>query len=175
MLSCNSYLVEYPGWWALIDPGALPEQTAALCGLMAEREGGERKPLLLLATHCHYDHCREVGSHLERGARRAAFAAQEAGAEALALGDGRRTAAELYGEEMPAATAALRLLAAAECAEDGEREADFGGGAKIRIRTRRVGGGGGGGGFGNGWSRAGRARSRWLRAQGTVRTAFATG
>ena len=140
VLSCNSYLVEYPGWWALIDPGALPEQTAALCGLMAEREGGERKPLLLLATHCHYDHCREVGSHLERGARRAAFAAQEAGAEALALGDGRRTAAELYGEEMPAATAALRLLAAAECAEDGEREADFGGGAKIRIRTRREGG-----------------------------------
>ena len=50
VLSCNSYLVEYPECWALIDPGALPEQTAALRGLMAEREGGEKKPVLVLAT-----------------------------------------------------------------------------------------------------------------------------
>ena len=112
VLSCNTYLVEFPHLMMLIDPGALPHQTRDLRALLDERDRGRNIPRIVLLTHCHYDHSREAGSHLGAAASPAWLVVQEHGARALANGDSRRTAADLYGEAIAPVAAHLALLEA---------------------------------------------------------------
>lgn len=135
VLSCNSYLIEFPEARVLIDPGALPMQTAELRQVLAEREGGRVLPLLLFLTHCHVDHSREAPAYLNEPARPAWLALQEEGAKALAAGDVRQTAAELYGMVLRPVHAHLPLLAEADCLARKPRRLAWAEGVDVRIRT----------------------------------------
>ena len=141
VLSCNSYLLEYPGFRVLIDPGALPRQTEELRAVLAAREGNGFLPLLVCTTHCHLDHSREAAAWIGDAARPAVLAAQEAGAAALAEGDVRQTAAELYGLEIPRVQARIPLLAAADVRAPGVRRFPLGPGGEIELRTELRAGG----------------------------------
>ena len=114
VLSANSYWIEFPDLRVLIDPGALPGQTAELRAALGVREGGRRLPLGVCLTHCHLDHSREAGAWTGDLVRPAWLAAQEGGAAALASGDGRQTVAELYGLEIPHVQTQVPLLAAGD-------------------------------------------------------------
>ena len=112
VLSSNSYAVEFPDVRLLIDPGALPRQTEELREILSGREGGLVLPLMVCLTHCHLDHSREISAWLGDAFRPAWLAAQESGASALAAGDARLTAADLYGLEIPRVPTRMPLLAA---------------------------------------------------------------
>jgi glyoxylase-like metal-dependent hydrolase (beta-lactamase superfamily II) len=101
VLSANSYWIEFPGGRVLIDPGALPAQTDDLRRMLRARAGNRAMPLLVCATHGHLDHVRETPTWLDDAGHPAWFAVQERGARALAAGDRRQTAADLYGLDMP--------------------------------------------------------------------------
>ncbi len=141
VLSCNSYLLEYPGFRVLIDPGALPRQTEELRAVLAARAGGVVWPLLVCTTHCHLDHSREAAAWIGDAARPAVLAAQEAGAAALAEGDVRQTAAELYGLAIPRVQARILLLAAEDVRVPGVRRFSLGPGCEIELRTELRAGG----------------------------------
>ena len=117
VLSSNSYLIEFPDRRLLIDPGALPQQTQELHRILAAREGPGIRPLLACITHCHLDHSREAKAWLDNARRPAWLSAQEHGARALAAGDSRLTAAELYGLDMPCTPAHIPLMTAADVRE----------------------------------------------------------
>ncbi len=134
VLSCNSYLLEFPGGFALIDPGALPRQTAELRALLAARNG-ERRPMGVFLTHCHFDHSRETSDWLSRPDAAVWLAAQEDGARALAESDIRTTAAELYGMEIPAVTARMPLLTAEDLRMLRPRCVSLADGMDVEIRT----------------------------------------
>ena len=135
VLSCNSYGIEFPGFRVLIDPGALPRQTEELRAVLGEREGGGVLPLLVCATHCHLDHSREAAAWLGDSAWPAVLAVQESGARALAEGDVRQTAAELYGLEIPRVQAQISLLAAEDVHAPGVRRFPLAPGGEIELRT----------------------------------------
>ena len=135
VLSCNSYLIEFPEAMVLIDPGALPTQTAALRGAMAQRESGRSLPLLIFLTHCHFDHSHEVPALLGDPDRPAWLAAQETGALALANGDHQMTAAELYGMAVVASNARVPLLTAEDLRRPEPRTVELASGVDVRIRT----------------------------------------
>ncbi len=110
VLSCNSYLIEYPKILLLVDPGALPCQTRELRMRMDARDPDRAKPRMVLLTHCHFDHSREAKAFVEDPARPAWLAVQEDGARALSDGDRRSTAYDLYGMRLEPISPHLVLL-----------------------------------------------------------------
>lgn len=133
VLSSNSYAVEFPDVRVLIDPGALPRQTEELREVLSGREGGRVLPLMVCLTHCHLDHSREISAWLDDAFRPAWLAAQEVGAAALAEGDGRLTAADLYGLEIPRVPTRMPLLAAADLLAPGTRCIPLAAGVEARL------------------------------------------
>lgn len=133
VLSCNSYLIDCATLMILIDPGALPRQTRELRSLLDERDRGRNVPRMVFLTHCHYDHSREAGGHLGGDTPPAWLAVQEHGARALADGDSRRTAADLYGEAIAPIDAHLALLGAEDLRAKREHILDLPG---IRVVLR---------------------------------------
>jgi len=132
VLSANSYLIELPGGRLLIDPGALPAQTAELRRIFHARAGSRATPLLVCVTHCHLDHCREAAAWLDGSTW---FAAQEHGARALAAGDRRSTAADLYGVAAPRAHTHVPLLTAADMHARQPRRVRLADGLEARLAT----------------------------------------
>ena len=133
VLSANSYAIEFPDVRVLIDPGALPRQTEELRASLSGREGGCVRPLLVCVTHCHFDHSLEIAAWLGDAARPAWLAAQESGAAALAAGDGRLTAADLYGREIPRVPTRVPLLAAEDLRAPGTRCIPLAAGVEARL------------------------------------------
>ena len=139
VLSANSYVVDYPDGRILIDPGALPPQTGELRRILADRDGARARPLLVCATHCHLDHSREASAWLGDASRPAWFAAQEHGARALAAGDGRQTAADLYGLDMPRLRTDVTLLTAEDARAGQLRRIRLAADVDACVRTERRG------------------------------------
>lgn len=139
VLSANSYLVEFPDCRILIDPGALPPQTDELRRILGDRDGGRGLPLLVCVTHCHLDHSREVAAWLADPSQQAWFAAQEHGARALAAGDGRQTAADMYGMDIPHLQADVLLLTEADVLTGQSRRIQLAEGGEARVRTEKRG------------------------------------
>jgi glyoxylase-like metal-dependent hydrolase (beta-lactamase superfamily II) len=135
VLSSNSYGLEFPGLRGLIDPGALREQTDDLRAALANREGGRVSPLLVCLTHCHLDHSREAAAWIGDSARPARLAAQAVGAAALAAGDVRQTAANLYGLEIPRVPTRIPLMAAEDLRASGSHRIPLAPGIEIELRT----------------------------------------
>ena len=139
VLSANSYWIEFPNGRLLIDPGALPAQTDELRRALSERERGRTLPLLVCATHCHLDHSREASAWLGDSSRRAWFAAQEHGARALAAGDGRQTAADLYGMDVPRLQTDMPLLTEEDVRTGQSRRIQLAAGVEALVRTEKRG------------------------------------
>ncbi|WP_332448565.1 MBL fold metallo-hydrolase [Methanoculleus sp.] len=107
----NAYLVRTPGEILIIDTGADPGQMDRIFSLVEEslREGP--RPVLLLLTHCHADHCYQaIRDRRFRSLPDLTVAAEEAGARALEAGDAARTVAELMGWEVEPLPVGLPLL-----------------------------------------------------------------
>ena len=137
VLSANSYWIEFPGGRVLIDPGALPAQTDDLRRMLRAREESRILPLLICATHCHLDHVREVSAWLGDADRPAWFAAQERGAQALAAGDRRQTAADLYGLDMPRMPTHVPLLTEEDLRTGAFRRVRLAANAEALLRAER--------------------------------------
>ena len=137
VLSANSYWVEFPGGRVLIDPGALPAQTDDLRRMLRAREGSRTLPLLTCATHCHLDHVRETPAWLGDADRPVWFAAQARGARALAAGDLRQTAADLYGLDMPHMPTHVPLLTEEDERSGAPRRMRLGANVEALVRTER--------------------------------------
>ena len=139
VLSANSYVIEFPNSRILIDPGALPPQTGELRRILAARDGGRGLPLLVCSTHCHLDHSREASAWLGDSSRRTWFAAQEHGARALAAGDGRQTAADLYGMDVPRLQTDVPLLTEEDVRTGQSRRVRLAKGGEALVRTEKRG------------------------------------
>lgn len=137
VLSANSYWIEFPGGRMLIDPGALPAQTDDLRRMLRAREGSRAAPLLVCATHGHLDHVRETPAWLGDAGHPAWFAVQERGAQALAAGDRRQTAADLYGLDMPRMPTHVPLLTEADLRTGVPRRLRLAADVETLIRTER--------------------------------------
>lgn len=137
VLSANSYWIEFPGGRVLIDPGALPAQTDDLRRMLRAREGGHALPLLICATHCHLDHVREVPVWFDDADHPVGFAVQERGAQALAAGDCRQTAADLYGLDMPRMPTHVPLLTEEDLRTGAPRRMRLAADAEALVRTER--------------------------------------
>ena len=137
VLSANSYWIEFPGGRALIDPGALPAQTDDLRRMLRAREESRILPLLICATHGHLDHVREVPAWLADAGRPTGFAAQERGARALAAGDRRQTAADLYGLDMPRMPTHVPLLTEEDLRTVAPRRVQLAADIAALVRTER--------------------------------------
>ncbi len=110
--SSNSYLVRTPEALAVIDPGGLPEQTAALADLVREELVRRPRPVHILLTHCHLDHSREAaGPGFWREVPGAEVFIHARGARALGEADRRLTQEEILGGGLEPFNAARPLFA----------------------------------------------------------------
>lgn len=135
VLSSNSYLIEFPDGSILIDPGALPQQTADLLAVLAGRESNRTQPLTVFLTHCHLDHSREVAAFVNHPSRPVWLAVQEEGAKALAAADVRQTAADLYGAEIFPVHTHIPLLTAEDVRTLKARGVRLAQGIEAQIRS----------------------------------------
>ncbi|MDP8235518.1 MAG: MBL fold metallo-hydrolase [Candidatus Erginobacter occultus] len=133
VLSSNSFVIRGPEAVAVIDPGGLPEQTAALAVLVREELARKPRPVYILLTHCHLDHCRQAlvpGFWQELPGRKVVIHTR--GARALKEADRRLTQEEILGGGLEPFAADITLFA-----DPGGEAAEFiplGGGAVIEAR-----------------------------------------
>ncbi len=123
----NAYIIRTSSEILLIDTGADPGQMAEIVATVRAEVAARPRPVLLLLTHCHLDHCLAVIRDTELGTI-APFriAAQEEGARALERGDTVRTLAEMFHWEMLPRTVDIHLLTARDRAAEGRWTIDPG-------------------------------------------------
>jgi glyoxylase-like metal-dependent hydrolase (beta-lactamase superfamily II) len=107
----NVFLVSDPAAVVVIDTGADAAQ-GALLARFASAELAERpRPAIVVLTHCHVDHVLVGGTAWPRfAALGAELAAHASGADVLAAGDTRITAAEFFSLRLPPFSVHLRLF-----------------------------------------------------------------
>ena len=109
----NAYLIRTPGEILLIDTGADAGQMDRIMALVDDLLRGTPRPVLLVLTHCHADHCYQATRDRRfRSLPDLTVAVEEAGARALEAGDPCRTIAELMGREVEPLPVGLPLLTA---------------------------------------------------------------
>ncbi len=109
----NAYLIRTPGEILLIDTGADAAQMDRIMALVEVLLREAPRPVLLLLTHCHADHCYQATRDRRfRSLPHLCIAVQEEGARALEAGDAARTIAELIGWEIEPLPVSLHLLTA---------------------------------------------------------------
>ena len=60
--SSNCYLLSAPSVIVVIDPGANPQQTAAISDVVSAALAEQKRPVVVLLTHCHQDHSQEANN-----------------------------------------------------------------------------------------------------------------
>ncbi len=60
--SSNCYLLSAPAVIVVIDPGANPQQTAAISHVVSAALAELKRPVVVLLTHCHQDHSQEAAN-----------------------------------------------------------------------------------------------------------------
>ena len=120
----------------IIDPGSLPEQMALLKEALTEDLNQLIRPVYIIFTHCHVDHCYQalIVNELSK-LTRVYFAAQENGAAALRNRDLRRTAADFHRKELPGTEIDIELLSNEDKLHCGEKELILAGGDRLHILT----------------------------------------
>ncbi len=99
LLSCNTYVLRGRDVLLVLDPGADRRQITRVGQVVNDALRQRPRPVLVLLTHCHRDHVREVRS-LESSTPPWVLA-HETAARALAQGDRALTMAEIYDEDAP--------------------------------------------------------------------------
>ncbi len=93
----NVYLIHTPSCFLVIDSGSDADHLALARQAASQLAGDSRLPVVVLLTHCHYDHCGHLTDDnrdlLEQGPQATAIHWQ--GAEHLALADAKATIAEI--------------------------------------------------------------------------------
>lgn len=109
----NAYLIRTPGEVLIVDTGADAGQMDRILSLVEDLLREAPRPVLLVITHCHADHCYQaVRDRRFRSLPDLSVAAEETGARALESGDAARTVAEIMGWEIEPLPVGLPLLAA---------------------------------------------------------------
>ncbi|MCK9307365.1 MAG: MBL fold metallo-hydrolase, partial [Methanoculleus sp.] len=109
----NAYLIRTPGEILLIDTGADVGQMDRIMALVDDLLREAPRPVRLVLTHCHADHCHQaIRDRRFRALPDLCVAAEETGARALEAGDAAWTIAELLGWEAEPLPVGLPLLTA---------------------------------------------------------------
>ena len=66
-VSSNCYIFSAPEALVVVDPGASPEQTGQISGILTDALNVSQRPILVFLTHCHQDHSQEAGLELPAG------------------------------------------------------------------------------------------------------------
>ncbi|NLI29144.1 MAG: MBL fold metallo-hydrolase [Nitrospiraceae bacterium] len=109
----NAYIIRMPGLMVVVDPGDAVSQIETIRRVLDDL-GNSDKPVLVLLTHCHVDHCFEFLSAPARLApgRRLLVALQEEGIKALKLKDRELTGAGRFHKMIPDIDPDICLLSA---------------------------------------------------------------
>jgi len=136
VICSNAYIIRTPQKILIIDPGSLPEQMALLKETITEDLNQRIRPVYIIFTHCHVDHCYQalIVNELSKIAP-VYLAAQENGASALRNKDLRRTVAETHRKELPGTEVDIELLSNGDILHCGEKELILAGGNRLRIFT----------------------------------------
>ena len=139
LLSSNSCLIGTPDQVILIDAGALTAQTADLSRILKECQLERSRPVIIYLTHCHIDHCLQVGCHRQMMTTACVWIAiQEEGANYLIEGDRRKTIAELYGTNFPSVQVDIRLLTVQDRKRGALRRIHLSPGVLLTIQTESI-------------------------------------
>lgn len=108
----NVYLIHTPSCFLVIDSGSDAEQLPQIRQAASQAAGDSAPPVLVLLTHCHFDHCGHfISGHmdlLERGPQ--ATAIHWLGARCLAQADAKATIAEIGEVEISPHYADVQLF-----------------------------------------------------------------
>ncbi|MFH0879255.1 MAG: MBL fold metallo-hydrolase [Lentisphaerota bacterium] len=106
----NTFLLDAPSCLVIIDPGGGRIQSDAVVEMVRHQLHEMIRPVLIILTHCHRDHSKEVPYLLEQlGNFSCSVLIQEDGAKALETRDGKITLFDLFQEEVPRIEKITRL------------------------------------------------------------------
>lgn len=120
--SCNTYIVQSEYYSIVIDPGADEKQADRIADILHQRYAAQKKPALILLTHCHFDHFKAALRLLERLQIPRFFCAQESGAYSLESGDEKLTLSFLFNQTWTPPSVDVKLLAKTDRENLGIRE-----------------------------------------------------
>jgi len=107
----NAYILQEPGAIVLIDSGARDDQADEIARTIGALQDESPRPVAVIFSHCHIDHVFQAANRPEMtGPGTATYIAHHLGAEALAQADRARTAADLFGWDLPPCRVDLPLV-----------------------------------------------------------------
>jgi len=98
-LCSNTILIRTPRYLIVMDPGSMPEETDKLLPVLHEA-GEADKPVLIILTHCHWDHSRQARRLASALGPRALVLAQEEARLAFQRGDNQTTQYALFEDSV---------------------------------------------------------------------------
>ena len=109
--SSNTYLLSFNDAIVVIDPGAIPQQAATILHEIELLRSGKDRPVLIILTHVHLDHCLSVlNDNAFRNLSRHLLFVHEHGAGSLECGDKKTTIADLIEQDYEKIEADVHLL-----------------------------------------------------------------
>ncbi|WP_164913602.1 MBL fold metallo-hydrolase [Methanoculleus taiwanensis] len=136
----NAYIIRTASEILLVDTGADPVQMAEIVATVRVEVAARPRPVILLLTHCHLDHCLALIRDTELcSIAPLLVAAHEEGALALERGDTVRTLAEMFHWEILPRAVEIHLLAASDRTVGGRRT--IAPGISLSTETVPIGGG----------------------------------
>ncbi|WP_301664040.1 MBL fold metallo-hydrolase [Methanoculleus frigidifontis] len=137
-VSCsNAYIIRTASEILIIDTGADSAQMAEIVERVRDETVTLPRPVLLVITHCHLDHCFAIiRDEALRAVAPLTIAAQEDGARALASADKALTVSDLFHWEIKPLAVDLHLLNAADRAHGGIRTVELAGGGRAVLSMK---------------------------------------
>ncbi len=133
--SSNAYLIRSAELYAVIDPGAEEAQVRRIADELNPLLERESKPVLILLTHCHFDHFKSAQSLMDAVQARCFLCVQEQGAVALEKGDTKQTLSYLYNQPWEPMSVDVRLLTEADRSGLGTRSVPLDDIGRMELQT----------------------------------------
>ncbi len=135
----NAYIIRTSSEILIIDTGADPAQMAEIVERVRDEVATLPRPVLVIITHCHLDHCLSiVRDETLRAIAPVTVAVQEDGARALGSADEALTLSDLFHWEIEPLAADLHLLTAADRRHGGVRSVELLGGGRAELSTKAL-------------------------------------
>ncbi len=109
VICSNSFIIKFPSFIMIIDPGADPEQIERIRSVVRRLKEDLDRPVYILLTHCHIDHCLAVDRLMDKEVE-GKLLCHSAGADAIEKGDTDLTLASMNGSTLPVCSARFRLF-----------------------------------------------------------------